>query len=97
MLKNEASLNAKLIYGFNFSQIVTTHLLGAVLDGGELLLLLPELGVLALQHLLLLRQRRREVEEHHLRQDLGSLILSLFVMVCLVSKASLSATEVLVL
>ena len=63
MLKNEPSLNAKLMV-----QFVTAYLLGAVLDGGELLLLLPELGVLALQHLLLLRQRRREVEEHHLRQ-----------------------------
>ena len=56
-------------------QFLTTYLLGAILDGGELLLLLPELGVLALQHLLLLRQRRREVEEHHLRQDLASLIV----------------------
>ena len=70
--------------------LVLTHLLGAVLDGGELLLLLPELGVLALQHLLLLRQRRREVEEHHLRQDLGSLIPSFLSCYGLFGKQSLT-------
>ena len=54
------------VTGVTVSDLFCTPLLRAVLDGGELLLLLPELGVLALQHLLLLRQRRRKVQKHHL-------------------------------